>query len=154
MTIVPRQAHYNSAERTQWNWNQLSLLPGRKWRSFFSLLAKTSTRDTRSSLFKFSRLLYHVSQSLRGLATAHYIRGASKEEFVTMFFFNLCPVHSIFRFFGQSDQKWKNQLSCLFIFCIKNPHFAWKWHLIFLFFGQTKNAMNPTEYFKEEVFSH
>ena len=48
---------------------------------FFSLLAKTSTKDTRSSLFKFSRLLYHVSQSLRGLATAHYIRGASKEEF-------------------------------------------------------------------------
>ena len=39
----------------------------------------------------------------------------------------LCPVHSIFRFsiLGQSDQKQKkNQLSCLFIFCIKNSHFA------------------------------
>ena len=29
-------------------------------------------------------------------------------------------------FFCQSDHKRKNQLSCLFIFCIKNPHFAWK----------------------------
>ena len=29
-----------------------------------------------------------------------------------------------FSFFRQSDQKRKNQLSCLFIFCIKNPHFA------------------------------
>ena len=29
-----------------------------------------------------------------------------------------------FLFFGQNNQKRKNWLSCLFIFCIKNPHFA------------------------------
>ena len=62
-----------------------------------------------------------------------------------------CPFLSIFRFsfFGQSDQKRKkNQLSCLFIFCLKNSQFAWKWQLIFLLFGhfhpKTKNGMNST----------
>jgi hypothetical protein len=29
-----------------------------------------------------------------------------------------------FLFFGQSDLKRKNQLTCLFIFCIKSSHFA------------------------------
>ena len=44
--------------------------------------------------------------------------------------------------FGQSDQKWKNQLSYLIIFCIKNPHFARKWQPIFLgFFGQTDEKL-------------
>ena len=56
-----------------------------------------------------------------------------------------CPVHFIFHlsFFGQSDQKRKNQLSSLFIFCIENLHFTCKWLLIFSFFGhcdqKTKN---------------
>ena len=38
----------------------------------------------------------------------------------------LCLVDSIsrFSFFGQSDQKRKKQLSCSFIFCTKNWHFA------------------------------
>ena len=40
----------------------------------------------------------------------------------------LCPVHSIFRFsfFGQNDQKRKNQMCCLFIFCIKKIAFCLK----------------------------
>ena len=52
----------------------------------------------------------------------------------------LCPVHSIFRFslFGQSDQKRKNQLSCLYIFCIKNLHFAWNSYFFCVFWLLTK----------------
>ena len=48
----------------------------------------------------------------------------------------------------------KYQLSCLFIFCEKNPHFVWKWWLIFSFFwsGQkkrkTENGMNPKYEYK------
>ena len=50
---------------------------------------------------------------------------------------DLSGSQTIFRFpfFGQSEQKWKIQLSCLFIFCIKNLHFACKWQLFFSFFG-------------------
>ena len=44
-----------------------------------------------------------------------------------------CLFHFSFFVFWQSDQKRKNQLSCLFIFFIKYPHFAWKWQLIFSF---------------------
>ena len=52
---------------------------------------------------------------------------------------HMSPSHSIFCFS-------KNQ-SCLFIFFIKNPHFAWKWQLIFSLSDQNwkmKNGMNPT----------
>ena len=58
-----------------------------------------------------------------------------------------CRVRFIFRFsfFGQNDQKQKNQLSCLFIFCIKNPHFAWKRQLIFSFFGQSDQKPKKSE---------
>jgi len=40
----------------------------------------------------------------------------------------VCPVHSIFcfSFFGQSDQKQKNQLSFLFIFLYKKSAFCLK----------------------------
>ena len=44
----------------------------------------------------------------------------------------LCLVHSIFRFsfFCQSVQKRKNQLSCLFISCIKNLYCAFIFKLL------------------------
>ena len=38
----------------------------------------------------------------------------------------LMSVSFHFSFFGQSDQKRKNQLSSLFIFCIENLHFTGK----------------------------
>ena len=65
------------------------------------------------------------------------------------FFIRLVSGSFHFSFFGQSDQKRKNQLSCLFIFCIKNPYFAWKCQLIFSIFGhwpknKPKNGINPT----------
>ena len=123
---------------------------------FFSLLAKTSTRDTRSSLFKFSRLLYHVSQSLRGLATAHYMRGASKKNFwqlhcifmafrddFVMFFF-LIHVRFISVFWSKWPKVKKSAVPFVYFLYKKNPHFAWKWRLIFsCFFCQTKNGVNP-----------
>ena len=54
--------------------------------------------------------------------------------------FHKCPAHSFFRFLVKATKKWKNQLSYLFIFCIKNQHFAWKCQLIFLVTDQkTRN---------------
>ena len=46
---------------------------------------------------------------------------------------DFCRVHSIFCFFGQSDQKTKKSTVLYFIFCIKNLQFAWKWQLIYSF---------------------
>ena len=40
---------------------------------------------------------------------------------------------SVFHFLVKVTKNEKNQLSCLFIFCIKNPAFAWNWQLIFCF---------------------
>ena len=53
-----------------------------------------------------------------------------------------CRVHSIF---------WKNQLSCLFIFCIKNQHFAWKLQLTFSFFGHfdQKNEKRKMDWIRQ-----
>ena len=57
---------------------------------------------------------------------------------------HFCPVHSIFcfSFFGHSDQNLKNQLSCLFIFCIKNHHFARRDSLFFHFLATLTKTKN------------
>ena len=63
-----------------------------------------------------------------------------------------CLVHFIFRILVKVTKNEKNQLSCLFIFCVKNPHFASKLTADFFVFWfvfwskrKTKNGMNPTK---------
>ena len=48
---------------------------------------------------------------------------------------------SFFGFWSKWTKTKENQLSSLFIFCIKNPHFAWKWQRFFSSFGQSKQKM-------------
>ena len=55
-------------------------------------------------------------QNLSEVAFSQAIQYALLSEGI---FFHFC-----FSLFGQSDQKRKNPLSSLFIFCVKNPHFA------------------------------
>ena len=58
--------------------------------------------------------------------------------------FHKCPVHSIFRFFVTLTKKGRNLLSCLFIFCLKNPYFSWKCQLIFFIFWWFWQKWNET----------
>ena len=62
--------------------------------------------------------------------------------------------HFSFFCFMVKVTKKEKKMSCLFIFCIKNLHFAWKWQPIFSFLvtltkkQKMKNWMNPTIKYK------
>ena len=155
MTIVPRQAHYNSAERTQWNWNQLSLLPGRKWRSFFFTAGQDQHERYQIKFVQvFTVTLSCQSESKRpGHGTLH--QGGVKRRIFdncTTFmeiilshffkFFNFIPFF-VFRFFGLSDQKRKKSALLLVYFCIKKSPFFLKMTADFSVFWSNEKLYEP-----------
>ena len=58
----------------------------------------------------------------------------------------------VFHFLVKVIKNKKNQLSCLFIFCTKNPHFAWKWQLIFSFFWSLWRNIEWTRHLPSKAF--
>ena len=86
--------------------------------------------------FQIRKILsFKVSHPPRKLVL-HFVNRHIMPRFLNLQKYNFLLFGSFhFLFFGQSDQKRKHQLSCLFVLCIKNPHFAWKWQLFFSLFG-------------------
>ena len=161
MIIVPRQAHYNSAERTQWNWNQLSLLPGRKWRSFFFTAGQDQHERYQIKFVQvFTVTLSCQSESKRpGHGTL--LQGGVKRricdncttyswflEIILSRVFNIYVRFIPFFVFWSKWPKTKKSIVLFVYFLYKKSAFCRKMTGFFSLFGQTKNGMNPTlEYF-------
>ena len=86
--------------------------------------------------------LWHINMKKRGK------NGKKYSTCVYSVYTWICHISSVrfipfpvFRFLFKVTKNEKNQLSYLFIFCLKNSHFAWRWQLIFFghFDKKTKN---------------
>ena len=108
--------------------------------NIFRFLVKvTKIRKNQLSFSGKMRIFYTENKQTGQLIFSHFCQVQIRLFWTYVWFVS---------FFVFLDQKRKNPLSCLFIFCIKNPHFAGKWQMIFSLFChfdlKTKNETNQT----------